>query len=157
MTTLDAFILTGKSNWMLLPDPVSGYSLITAGQVIEQPLGKAQCVETGLIRRIVDSSQVSGDYYETGYAGYYDRPGSEHLNLGRYDAISGWMADALEGTKPNTILDIGCGAGVTIEAIAKAFPDASIAGIEPSRLGQGPRPEGDDGATCRDRRIDDPL
>lgn len=42
------------------------------------------------------------------------------------------MRDTLSGAPPATILDFGCGVGVTTRAIAERFPGARIAGYDPS-------------------------
>jgi 2-polyprenyl-3-methyl-5-hydroxy-6-metoxy-1,4-benzoquinol methylase len=120
-------------DWLPLIDPNLKYSITTAGRILNQPLGKAQCKNCGFIQRINSDFLGSSDYYENDYANYYERPGTQQFHKNRYIEIITWMFSRILPThKINKIMDVGCGQGWAMEAIKEKFPSAEIHGIEPS-------------------------
>jgi 2-polyprenyl-3-methyl-5-hydroxy-6-metoxy-1,4-benzoquinol methylase len=74
-------------------------------------------------------------FYEEQYQAYYERPGIEQFDRGRYVAMAEWMRSALGNDfVPQSVLDVGCGAGWSMQATKGIYPDAVIAGIEPSPI-----------------------
>jgi SAM-dependent methyltransferase len=72
-------------------------------------------------------------FYEEQYAKYYERPGGQKYDAGRYSAMADWMKAALgDEHTPSNILDIGCGAGWQMKACQNVYKNASIEGVEPS-------------------------
>ena len=76
-----------------------------------------------------------GRFYEEQYQDYYERPGIEQYDGGRYVVMAEWMKSALgDDFAPQSVLDVGCGAGWSMQAVKRLYPDATIAGIEPSTI-----------------------
>jgi hypothetical protein len=119
-------------NWLNLPDPVSARAITTAGRIVNEPLGKAQCAECGFVQRIHARFLGDTDYYEQDYAKYYERPGTTQFHLARYRVLAEWMTSILPALPFRRILDVGCGQGWAMEAMKAFYPDATIEGLEPS-------------------------
>ena len=125
--------ICGSSSWLDLPNPGPRRSVTTAGRILDEPLGKSQCAECGLVQRIAARFLGHTDYYEQDYAKYYDRPGTTQYHRARYDVLVKWMASA-SPLMPTRILDVGCGQGWAMEAMRALYPEAIIEGIEPSNF-----------------------
>lgn len=122
-----------SKDWLPLNEPNLRFSITTAGRVINQPLGKAQCGNCGFVQRVKTDFLGISDYYENDYANYYERPGTQAFHKNRYSEIIAWMSSFILPThKINKIMDVGCGQGWAMEAMKKKFPFAEIEGIEPS-------------------------
>ncbi|HKS22200.1 MAG TPA: class I SAM-dependent methyltransferase [Thermoanaerobaculia bacterium] len=50
----------------------------------------------------------------------------------RQDAMAGWIVDALDGFRPASVLELGCGDGSLLEALGAALPGVSLRGVEPA-------------------------
>jgi SAM-dependent methyltransferase len=124
--------ICGSEDWLDLPNPAEERSITTAGRIINEPLGKAQCVTCGCGQRIRAPFVGLTDYYEQDYAKYYDRPGTTQFHAARYRVLADWMTSVLKSFTPRTILDIGCGQGWAMEAMKAFYPYARIEGLEPS-------------------------
>jgi len=120
------------SNWLNLPNPVLDRAITTAGRIVNEPLGKAQCIDCGFVQRIHARFLGDTDYYEQDYAKYYDRPGTVQYHIARYRVLAEWMTSVLPDTSYRRILDVGCGQGWAMEAMKTFYPDATIEGLEPS-------------------------
>jgi SAM-dependent methyltransferase len=85
-------------------------------------------------RRFVGHS----NFYEKHYQNYYERPGVEHFDRSRYVAMAEWMKSALGSDfAPRSILDVGCGAGWSMQLAQQLYPAAKISGVEPSMINAG--------------------
>lgn len=72
-------------------------------------------------------------FYEDQYRNYYERPNVERFDQGRYIAMAEWMKSALgDDFTPQSILDVGCGAGWSMKATQRIYTNAMIEGVEPS-------------------------
>jgi SAM-dependent methyltransferase len=72
-------------------------------------------------------------FYEEQYQNYYERPSVERFDRARYVAMAEWMKSALgDDFTPRSILDVGCGAGWSMEATQRIYTAAKVAGVEPS-------------------------
>jgi len=122
-----------SNNWLPLIEPNSKFSITTAGRILNQPLGKAQCSSCGFVQRIKSEFLGISNYYERDYANYYERPGTQSFHKSRYSEIISWMCSIiLPEHNINKIMDVGCGQGWAMEAMKEKFPLAEIEGIEPS-------------------------
>ena len=126
-------VACGSCRWQALPDPAPGRSVSTAGIIVPQRLGKSQCMSCGLVARTVGEFLGTSGYYEEEYASYYQRPGASVFDTHRYAAMASWMKSALADFQPRSILDVGCGAGWSMDAVSKVFSGAVVEGIEPSK------------------------
>lgn len=72
------------------------------------------------------------DYYETDYANYYERPGTEVFHKQRYASIWQWICESTAMGEPKRILDVGCGQGWLMDLIQETFPEAVVEGVDPS-------------------------
>ena len=120
------------NNWLNLPDPVPDRAITTAGRIVNEPLGKAQCADCGFVQRIHARFLGDSDYYEQDYAKYYDRPGTTQFHIARYRVLAEWMTSILPAIPFRRILDVGCGQGWAMEAMKGFYPNATIEGLEPS-------------------------
>jgi 2-polyprenyl-3-methyl-5-hydroxy-6-metoxy-1,4-benzoquinol methylase len=124
-----------SNNWLPLIEPNLKFSVTTAGRILNQPLGKAQCSNCGFVQRIKSEFLGISDYYEKDYANYYERPGTQSFHKSRYSEIISWMCSIiLPEHNINKIMDVGCGQGWAMEAIKEKFPFAEIQGVEPSKF-----------------------
>jgi len=125
----DQCVACGSSNWRRLPEPGTGLMLTTAGTLVATALCKSQCGSCGAVQRL-GSRLADTDYYERQYT-YYDRPGARAFDVVRYRALARWIEDAVL-QPPQTVLDVGCGQGGTMQYLRETWPEARFAGIEPS-------------------------
>ena len=122
-----------STNWILLPDPMAERSVTTSARIVEQPLGKSICQNCGLTQRVRADFLGTTLYYETEYASYYERPGTEEYHNKRCQQLVDWMINYLpEPFEFKNVLDVGCGQGWAMDAFAAKFKDINIAGVEPS-------------------------
>jgi SAM-dependent methyltransferase len=124
--------LCGGAEWRSLPIPTEGRSVTTSGIIISQELEREQCMSCGLLRKAGGQFLGNSRFYEEQYENYYKRPGVARYDGPRYAAMAAWMKAALGEFVPQTILDIGCGAGWSMAATASIFNQAAIQGVEPS-------------------------
>lgn len=124
----------GSTEWLPLPNPVETQAVTTAGRIVNESLGKSQCVACGFVQRVQARFLGHTDYYEQDYAKYYDRPGTAQFHAARYRVLAEWMASILGPMKPERILDVGCGQGWAMEAMKSIYPEANIEGLEPSHF-----------------------
>jgi SAM-dependent methyltransferase len=76
-----------------------------------------------------DNDVAAGAMYEIGlYSTVPGRSGPNSDGAGR--AISNWLHENYPNLKPKRVFDLGCGAGLNTVAMAKAFPDTEIIGID---------------------------
>lgn len=124
-----------SSEWLDLPNPVMGQTVTTAGRIIQQSLGKAQCSNCGFVQRIREPFLGLTNYYEQDYENYYERPGTFKFHLERYRILVNWMVSFLNGCKTfDRILDVGCGQGWAMEEMHRVYPQSVIEGLEPSQF-----------------------
>lgn len=123
----------GSDNWRDLPNPTPSKSVTTAGRILEEALGKAQCSKCGFVQRIHAQFLGYTDYYQQDYANYYNRPGTNQFHAQRYRVLVEWMASVLQPLTPLKILDVGCGQGWSMDAMKNIYSGAVIEGVEPSR------------------------
>lgn len=100
---------------------------------MSEALGKSQCMSCGATQRVRSSMLAFTDYYETDYANYYERPGTEIFHKQRYASIWKWVRESADIKAPERILDVGCGQGWLMDIMQETYPGAVIEGIEPSQ------------------------
>jgi 2-polyprenyl-3-methyl-5-hydroxy-6-metoxy-1,4-benzoquinol methylase len=115
-----------------LPNPTPARSVTTAGRILDESLGKAQCSKCGFVQRIHAQFLGYTNYYQQDYENYYNRPGTSQFHTQRYRVLVEWMASVLKPLTPLNILDVGCGQGWSMEAMKNIYPGAIIEGVEPS-------------------------
>jgi trans-aconitate methyltransferase len=125
-------VLCGDARWRALPVSVEGRSITTSGIMIAESLEREQCMTCGLLRKSLGRFLGNTSFYETGYENYYSRPGAAHYDKARYLAMAEWMKSALGDWRPQSILDVGCGAGWSMAATIAQYGDSTIEGVEPS-------------------------
>jgi len=123
-------IVCGSTDWIALPDPHPEQSVRTDGTIERSPLGKLQCSRCGLAHRppLVDVEAM----YTDDYALYSNRPGADAFTGGRHPEVAGRIAKLVPDLRPKRILEVGCGDGATLHEMRAHWPDAKLAGIEPS-------------------------
>jgi SAM-dependent methyltransferase len=126
-------LVCSESHWKSLPVPVSGRSISTSGIIFDEQLEREQCMSCGLLQRRNRNFIGQSRFYEDRYQGYFERPASELFDHGRYVAMANWMASCLpSGFAPQSILDVGCGAGWSMRPTRELYPGAALTGVEPS-------------------------
>jgi SAM-dependent methyltransferase len=126
-------VVCSNKNWQSLPVPASGQSVTTSGIIIAEPLEREQCMSCGLLQKKDRRFVGNNPFYEEQYQNYYERPNVERFDRDRYVAMAEWMKSALgDDFTPRSILDVGCGAGWSMEATKRIYKTAAIAGVEPS-------------------------
>jgi SAM-dependent methyltransferase len=125
-------LVCDSSSWYRIPDPCEGRAVTTAGVIMNESLGKSQCSRCGFMTRTESRFVGESKFYEENYISYYQRPGAATYDRHRYDAMAQWLQRSLSGFEPKRILDVGCGAGWSMAAMKRLYPDAIIEGVEPS-------------------------
>ena len=120
----------GSNGFKALPSPWA-FSMTTAGRFVPEPLAKEQCVSCGMLVRRAQRFLGQTDFYEKHY-GFFDRPGAAVFDRPRYEAMAGWIVEALNGFRPGSILDAGCGRGWMMRALRDQYSRAVFHGVEPS-------------------------
>ena len=119
--------------WLDLPDPHPARTVTTSARLVEQPLGKSVCLNCGLTQRVRSEFLGLTSFYETDYASYFERPGTEKYHSKRYQQLVGWMIESLQHSLDfKKVLDVGCGQGWAMDALASHYQNIKISGIEPS-------------------------
>lgn len=130
MSVATACYLCGSPRLLSLPSPWPD-SMTTAGLKVPEPLAKVHCAECGLLQRVEIRHLGSTDFYEKHYS-FYERPGAATYDLSRYQAMADWIYSALDGYRPQTALDAGCGRGWMMDALRGRLPETHFQGVEPS-------------------------
>lgn len=125
-------VLCGNNEWLDIPSANPNQSLTTACVVVNEPIGKAQCKECGLVQRINEDFMGNTRYYEEQYEGYYTRPGAEQFHALRYNKMCDWIISSIGNLNSTNILDAGCGQGGAMVCLKEKFPNSNITGLEPS-------------------------
>jgi SAM-dependent methyltransferase len=126
-------VVCSSNDWRSLPVPAPGQSVTTSGIIIAEPLEREQCMSCGLLQKKNQRFIGHSRFYEEQYQNYYERPNVERFDRGRYVAMAEWMKSALGGDfMPQSVLDVGCGAGWSMEATQHIYSNATIEGVEPS-------------------------
>jgi SAM-dependent methyltransferase len=100
---------------------------------VDVPLRKIQCVQCGLLRQIPHPDSFKAELYRTKYALYHQRPGTSASEAVRYAAMAQWILyEVAADIKHASLLDVGCGGGLLLEALRTAQPEIHYAGIDPS-------------------------
>lgn len=120
--SLPSCLVCGADAWVPLPDP-GARAIVSDGRVIAEPLGKCACTECGLVVRA--ASAASSD------STLYAHPPGLGLERDRQAQYAGWIA-AAAGGPPRSVLDVGCGNGSLLLALASLWPDAALLGCDPS-------------------------
>jgi SAM-dependent methyltransferase len=116
----------------VLEPPHPARSVTSGGIILDTPLHKLQCLECGLARQRLLPEAVKTKLYREDYALYHQRPGTSDSEIARYAAMAEWILAEIFPFTPSTILDIGCGGGLLLEALKRIHPSAEYEGIDPS-------------------------
>ena len=133
MTTIDADrcpVCLGR-RFRDLSDPWRSGSLLSDMRTTPERLGRAACLRCGLVRRrhlprLDEQRGIFDDAYS-----FVAGPPTEFVRR-RQAALTTWMAGALAGFRPASVLELGCGDGSLLEALGVAWPGVSLRGVEPA-------------------------
>ena len=101
-------------------------------RVLPAPLDKIACRGCGLVARRDD--RLGPSLYAEGYTLYAHAPGAA-FERARQAQYAGWIAEAAAAHSrgaPRRILDVGCGNGSLLLALAATWPTADLIGCDPS-------------------------
>jgi SAM-dependent methyltransferase len=118
----------GATAWTQLPDP-GPQSMASDWRVVTEPLARHACDVCGLARRWPGAA-ASDALYASGYELYAHAPG-EARERARQEQYAAWIAEAM-ATAPAQVLDVGCGNGSLLRALAGRWPEARLLGCDPS-------------------------
>ncbi len=114
-----------------LSDPWRGESLLSDLRTTPERLGRAACLRCGLVRRRhlprLDQQRAIFDEAYSLVAGAPTAFVRE-----RQEALTAWVAAALAGFRPASVLELGCGDGSLLEALGASWPSVSLRGVEPA-------------------------
>ena len=114
-----------------LGGPGRGCSLRSDMRTVPEPLGRVACLRCGLVRRRrLPHGEEQRAIYGDDYALFAELP-TDHA-LRRQETMAAWMAEALGGFRPGSVLELGCGDGSLLEALRGHFPGAALRGVEPA-------------------------
>lgn len=122
----------GGTDWLPLDDVRPDRSVRTDGGIVSVPLNKYHCTGCGLVFRPTTEQDLT-QLYSQSYQLYANRPGAEQFDRGRYVNLTDGIVEAWDGAgPPRRVLEVGCGDGSLLEAIARRWPAAHCIGVEPS-------------------------
>jgi len=122
----------GSSEGESLQPPHASRSITSGGIILEAPLRKVQCPQCGLLRQYPHHGSMKTKLYRDNYALYHKRPGTSASEAARYSTMAKWIFAELASFTPSSILDIGCGGGILLDAMRKLQPSLEYAGLDPS-------------------------
>jgi SAM-dependent methyltransferase len=122
-------VVCGASAWTALPDP-GPQSMASDWRVVAEPLARHACAACGLARRWPGAA-ASDALYASGYELYAHAPG-EARERARQQEYAAWIAGAV-AHRPTQVLDVGCGNGSLLRALAERWPGARLLGCDPSK------------------------
>jgi SAM-dependent methyltransferase len=126
--SLSPCVVCGTSDWMALPDP-GPQSMASDWRVLPEPLARHACRACGLVRRWPGAA-AHDTLYASGYGLYAHAPGDARERI-RQDHYAAWVASAVPQA-PGHVLDVGCGNGSLLIALAAYWPTADLMGCDPS-------------------------
>jgi SAM-dependent methyltransferase len=121
-------VLCGAGDWRPLPDP-GPQSMASDWRVVAEPLARHQCAACGLVRRWPGGA-ADATLYTVGYGLYAHAPG-EARERARQSQYADWIAASVTRV-PDRVLDVGCGNGSLLVALAAHWPGARLTGCDPS-------------------------
>jgi SAM-dependent methyltransferase len=116
----------------LLVPPHPSRSITSGGIFVDAPLRKVQCRGCGLLRQNPHPESFKTELYRNRYALYHQRPGTSESEAVRYAAMAEWILYELGDLKPDSLLDVGCGGGILLDALRAVQPRIDYAGVDPS-------------------------
>ncbi|PZQ58075.1 MAG: hypothetical protein DI570_18585 [Phenylobacterium zucineum] len=124
--------LCASDDWCALSDIRPDRSVRTDGGVVAAPMSKAHCAGCGLVHRRGQEEDTATLYAED-YQLYANRPNADLFDLTRHavlvETVKGaWGAAA----PPARVLEVGCGDGGLLAALAQQWPGSELLGVEPA-------------------------
>jgi SAM-dependent methyltransferase len=119
-------LVCGATRWLRLPDP-GPFCMASDWRLVTEPLGRLECQVCGLAVRVPTPS-VGDGLYRFGYRLYAHAPGG-HRELARQALYAQWIASAV-ASAPAQVLDVGCGNGSLLRALADVWPGAALYGCD---------------------------
>ncbi len=111
-----------------LPLPHHVTSVLSDGRISQQPIKKAACETCGLV---VHRTRLSNEDVRRFYDGAYDLGLSNNRETDlRNNAYARFIIELLGRGRPTSVLEIGCGSGNTLMALAQEWPDCKFRGLE---------------------------
>lgn len=95
-------------------------------RVLQAPLGRSACDTCGLAVR--DATAHGTGFYEHGYSLYAHAPDAPR-EMARQARYARWIADHVD-TPPRHLVDLGCGNGSLLLALAAHWPGAALSGCD---------------------------
>ena len=114
-----------------LPDPWRGESLLSDLRTTTKRLGRAACLRCSLVRRRrIPLAQAQHAIFGDAYSLFSQQPTAPVRQ--RQTQLASWILEALGDFRPGKIFEIGCGDGSLLQALAELLPAASFSGIDPA-------------------------
>ncbi|MBL6613000.1 MAG: class I SAM-dependent methyltransferase [Reyranella sp.] len=131
--TSDVCPACGSNRSEILSLPGAARSITSGGILLDMPLGRLHCLACGLLRQKPHDATLKAELYREKYGLYHRRSGTAKSEARRYADIADWIFGTLAPFVPASVLDIGCGGGLLLDALRRIHPEIRYAGVEPSR------------------------
>lgn len=118
----------GSTDQMTLPDPHPAHAVVSDGRLVPYKLGKVSCLRCGLVSTPPRAAAADARaHYDAAYdLNLLDSP-AEQARARRY---AGLIRHLVGEREPARVLEIGCGSGALLRALAADWPRAHFEGIE---------------------------
>lgn len=145
--------LCGSESVEMLQQLPGHRSATTDGKLLDMHLQKYQCLDCTLMQSdpaVVLNSAIFS--YEDTYD-FYAKPLMRAFEKERYQYYANWVASFLEQSRPQNVLEVGCGEGWVLELLQESSPSINFQGLEPSAAAA--RRANDAGLTVQQGDVED--
>ncbi|WP_159017370.1 class I SAM-dependent methyltransferase [Cognatiluteimonas profundi] len=119
------------SDWQSLP-VIRRPAMRSDGAMLDADLAKIECASCGLVMHAAPRPlQSLAREFGAGYALYAHPPGASYEGL-RQATYADWIVGQLDGWRPASVFEIGCGNGSLLMALGERLPGARLCGMDPS-------------------------
>ncbi|MEM7058121.1 MAG: class I SAM-dependent methyltransferase [Pseudomonadota bacterium] len=120
--------LCGEPGLHALPLPHPAQAMISDGRIFPAPLAKSHCLACGMVLHTQPLSAAEvRQFYDAAYdLGAETGQADATRNQNYADQILAWAGPGPFGR----VLEVGCGSGQTLQALAQAWPETGFMGLE---------------------------
>lgn len=119
-------VICGSVEWQDLPE-LGPTSMLSDLRVMAAPLGRRACRTCGLVA--ARQAALDAGIFTSGYQLYAHAP-DDARDHARQRQYAGWLAAAVGPRVPRAVLDVGCGNGSLLRALAECWPDTDRFGCD---------------------------
>lgn len=132
LSKMGACLACGSREYEHLPSPHAHRSMISDGRILNRPLEKIRCSHCGLIRfpEPLGAADVAAIYTSDYQLPTVVGAGEDQRGMAYADLVAS-VIDRESGVK--RVLDVGCGSGAMLRALAAKRADIRAVGVDPAR------------------------